>query len=145
MTQSHDLPRSSERELMRQAVHAYLRTMRELGFVPNRHVAFEGVRRDAWLLDDPAPHALSRRWLLLDDGDTWCETVRRPEAPGDVSRGGAHWVDHSSEALLSVLAESIADARAGGCGFLATGDDTNALHEVTDRRRRPRDGAATNG
>jgi hypothetical protein len=139
MTQSHDLPRSSERELMRKAVHAYLRTMRELGFAPNRHVAFEGVRRDAWLLDDPAPHALSRRWLLLDDGDTWCETVRRPEATDDGGQG-ARWVDHASETLLTLLASSVADARAGGGGFLATGSGTDLLHEVPDRRRRTRAG-----
>jgi hypothetical protein len=145
MSESRGPHRSPERELMRQAVHAYVRTMRELGLEPNRHVSFDGVRQHAWLIDDPAPHALSRRWLLLDDGDTWCETVRRPEPPGDVSRPGAHWVDHASEALLAVMAESIADARAGGRGFLVAGAGTDVLQEVPDRRQRPRDGAAANG
>ncbi len=138
MTQPRDPQRSSDRELMRQAVHAYLRTMRELGHGPNRYVEFEGARRDAWLIDDPAPHALSRRWLLLDDGDTWFETVRRPEASVGGGGGGAYWVDHASEALLALLATSVADARAGGGGFLATGGGTDLLHEVPDRRRRTR-------
>lgn len=145
MSESRDPHRSPERELMRQAVHAYARTMRELGIEPNRHVAFEGMRQDAWLIDDPAPHALSRRWLLLDDGDTWCETVRRPEAPGGAAREGAHWVDHTSEALLAVMAESIADARAGGRGFLAPAGGTDLRHEVPDRRHRPRDGKGVAG
>ena len=80
-------------------VRRYLQAMRSLGHAPNRTVAFENVPRSAWLIDDPEPHAERRRYLLLDDGDTWCETVHGPQTVASGLQNTYCWLDEPTPAL----------------------------------------------
>lgn len=138
MAESPDPARSSSRLQLRQAVLRYVAAMQDLGFEPNRRVTFEGVDKDAWLIDDPVPHALHRRWLLLEDGDAWCEAVHGAEAVGSGLENTYQWVDHVTEALLYAMDESLKDARAGGDGLLVTVHRKGTVYLVRDRRTRPR-------
>jgi hypothetical protein len=119
-------------------VRRYLQAMRSLGHAPNRTVAFENVPRSAWLIDDPEPHAERRRYLLLDDGDAWCETIHGPQPVGSGLENTYGWLAETTPALSYALDRSLDDARAGGDGFLIPLIDTGGLYSVSDRRARPR-------
>ena len=104
----------------------------------NRTVAFESISRSAWLIDDPEPHAVRRRYLLLDDGDAWCETVHGAQPVGSGLENSYRWLTAPTPALGYVLDCSIDDARVGGDGFLIPVLDAAAVYAVSDRRARPR-------
>ena len=132
-----DIRRSPQRQQLREAACAYVERMRALGRMPNRRVEFEGCGLPAWVLDDPIPHGLERRWLLLADGDTWCEIVYGPESAAAGLDNTYGWMTGPSEALHLALAESERDARAGGAGFLLA-ERAAVPYPVRDRRAVPR-------
>ncbi len=119
-------------------VRRYLQAMRSLGLAPNRTVAFENVPRSAWLIDDPEPHAERRRYLLLDDGDTWCETVHGPQTVASGLQNTYRWLDEPTPALTYALDRSLDDARLGGSGFLISRARAGEVYTVRDRRAHPR-------
>jgi hypothetical protein len=119
-------------------VRQYLEAMRSVGHTPNRTIAFESIPRAAWLIDDPEPHAHRRRYLLLDDGDAWCETVHGPQPIGSGLENTYRWLVEPTPALEYALDRSLDDARSGGDGFLVPALDAGALYTVSDRRLRPR-------
>jgi len=129
---------SATRAQLRKSVRQYLDAMRALGRTPNRTVAFENVPRTAWLLDDPVPHAKRRRYLLLDDGDTWCETVYGPQPASSGLSNTYRWLAEPTPALSYALGRSLDDAREGGSGFLISATETGVLYSVSDRRALPR-------
>ena len=126
------------REHLKRLVCEYLEVMRSLGRAPNRTVAFENVHLSAWLVDDPVPHARARRYLLLDDGDAWCETVYGPQPVASGLSNTYSWLAEPTTSLEYALRESLDDARSGGDGFLIPLADPAATYSVTDRRSRPR-------
>jgi len=123
---------------LKSLVREYLEAMRALGLTANRTVAFESISRSAWLIDDPEPHAVRRRYLLLDDGDAWCETVHGAQPVGSGLENSYRWLTAPTPALGYVLDCSIDDARVGGDGFLIPVLDAAAVYAVSDRRARPR-------
>ena len=123
---------------LKRLVCEYLEDMRSLGRAPNRTVAFESVRLSAWLVDDPVPHSRTRRYLLLDDGDAWCETVYGPQPVASGLRNTYSWLSAPTTSLAYALHESLDDARAGGDGFLIAPADHGSAYVVSDRRSRPR-------
>lgn len=129
---------TATRAHLKTMVRGYLDAMRELGLAPNRTVAFESARREAWLIDDPEPHAERRRYLLLDDGDTWCETVHGPQTVASGLQNTYRWLDEPTPALTYALDRSVDDARLGGNGFLISPAAAGELYTVRDRRARPR-------
>jgi hypothetical protein len=129
---------TTTRAQLKKIVRQYLDAMRSLGRDPNRTVAFENVPRAAWLIDDPAPHAKRRRYLLLDDGDTWCETVYGPQPASSGLVNTYRWLPEPTPALAYTLGQSLDDARDGGSGFLIPAVETGVLYSVSDRRAMPR-------
>jgi hypothetical protein len=123
---------------LKRLVRRYLDAMRSLGLAPNRTVAFESIPRSAWLIDDPEPHAERRRYLLLDDGDTWCETIHGPQPVGSGLENTYRWLAEPTPALTYTLDRSLDDARGGGDGFLIPLIDIGGVYSVSDRRARPR-------
>ena len=123
---------------LKSLVRQYLDAMRSLGLTPNRTVAFESIPRSAWLIDDPEPHAVRRRYLLLDDGDAWCETVHGAQPVGSGLENSYRWLAAPTPALGYALDRSIDDAREGGDGFLIPVREAGAVYAVSDRRARPR-------
>jgi hypothetical protein len=125
--QPHD-PRAKLREVACKWVSA----MRVTGRAPNRDVVFEGdspaaSRVHGFLVDDRRPQASGERYLVLEDGDVL-------QAPGET------WLAAPSDAIVTVFAKALADARMGGSGWLAIGGDD--LERVPDRRgeRHPHEG-----
>jgi hypothetical protein len=129
---------SATRAHLKRLVCEYLEDMRSLGRAPNRTVAFESVHLSAWLVDDPVPHSRTRRYLLLDDGDAWCETVYGPQPVASGLRNTYSWLSEPTTSLAFALHESLDDARAGGDGFLIAPADRGSAYVVSDRRSRPR-------
>ena len=129
---------TATRAHLKTMVRGYLDAMRELGLAPNRTVAFESARREAWLIDDPEPHAERRRYLLLDDGDAWCETIHGPQASGSGLENSYRWLAEPTPALRYTLDLSLHDAQAGGGGFLIPATEVGVLYSVSDRRAKPR-------
>ena len=129
---------SATRAHLKRLVREYLGDMRSLGGAPNRAVVFENVRLSAWLLDDPVSHSRSRRYLLLDDGDAWCETVYGPQPVASGLRNTYSWLSEPTTSLAYALDQSRDDARAGGDGFLIAPADHGSVYLVDDRRSRPR-------
>jgi len=123
---------------LKRLVCRYLAAMRSLGHTPNRTVAFESIPRSAWLIDDPEPHSVRRRYLLLDDGDAWCETVHGAQPAGSGLENTYRWLAAPTPALSYALDRSLDDARDGGDGFLIPVLDAGAVYAVNDRRARPR-------
>ena len=126
------------REHLKRLVCEYLGVMRSLGRAPNRTVTFENVHLSAWLVDDPVPHARTRRYLLLDDGDAWCETVYGPQPVASGLSNTYSWLAEPTTSLRYALRESLDDARGGGDGFLIPLVDAVGTYAVSDRRKRPR-------
>ena len=128
--------RDPRRAELKREVRSYLAAVRGLGRAPNRVVRFEGVTRSAWLVDDPMAHPHTRRYLLLDDGDAWCETVI---VSTEGSRHDTYeWLPEPTAGLRYALRYSLEDARAGGDGFLVQHGADEAIYLVDDRRARPR-------
>lgn len=90
-----------------------------------------------WLLDDPFAQMTSRRWLLMSDGDVWCEAAY-VATPWAADQGVAYgWLSAPTSALEAVLELSADEAREGGSGLLAGPAPSGAPHKVTDRRHDP--------
>ena len=131
-------PRNPARAELKALVRRYLAAMREMGRAPNRIVRFETVPLPAWLIDDPAPHAERRRYLLMNDGDTWCETVYGPQPASSGLQNSYSWLGGPTPALAYALDRSLDHARDGGDGFLFAKAPAGAWYTVSDRRSRPR-------
>lgn len=84
------------------------------------------------------PHARTRRYLLLDDGDAWCETIYGPQPVASGLSNTYSWLAEPTTSLQYALRESLDDARNGGDGFLIPLADAAATYSVSDRRSRPR-------
>ena len=126
------------RAQLRVFVRRYLKAMRSLGHSPNRTVAFESVPLCAWLIDDPEPHAERRRYLLMNDGDAWCETVYGPQPASSGLYNSYSWLAGPTPALAYTLDCSLDDARDGGDGYLFDKAPPGVWYTVSDRRSRPR-------
>ena len=78
---------------LRAIVLAHLAKMRTLGRSPNREVTFTSdasgdVAARGWLVEDPSPTGVHRRYLLLENGDVWVAgSPRTRQVPG--RRGGS--------------------------------------------------------
>ncbi len=123
---------------LKSLVRQYLDAMRSHGLTPNRTVAIDSIPRSASLIDEPEPQAMRRRYLLLDDGDAWCETVHGAQPVGSGLENSYHWLAALTPALSYALDRSIDDARDGGDGFLIAVRAAGAVYAVSDRRARPR-------
>ena len=121
-------------------VVSFIDRLRDLGQRPNRTVVFMGATATeveagtcvGWLLDDTLFGDRPTRWLLLDDGNVWHETLYETEVE---SYPECTWVDWSSTRLTEVLTLTLADVQRGGRGGLAQGDGHDQFY-VRDRRRR---------
>jgi hypothetical protein len=149
MLDDHDLPRvprvphvpheqqreRAPREQLRARVTEHLRTIDALGLHANRSVSLGGTVFPAWLLDDPLAQVTARRWLLLPDGDVWCEAAYavRPSAHTDGTDFG--WLTRPNRGLESVLDLALHEARHGGAGLLVDRRGVPAPYPVGDRRR----------
>ena len=133
----NDERRDPRRQELKSAVRAYLTSLRGLGREPNRVVRFEGVTLSAWLIDDPSPHAMARRYLLMNDGDAWCETVYGVEVPGGLANS-YEWLPELTAGLQYAMECSLNDAHAGGDGFLVRHQPDETIYLVEDRRAQPR-------
>jgi hypothetical protein len=131
-------PRNTARTELKALVRRYLAAVRALGCAPNRIVRFEDVPLSAWLLDDPAPHAERRRYLLMNDGDAWCETVYGPQPASSGLQNTYSWLAAATPALAYTLDSSLDDVRGGGEGYLFARTPPGAWYTVSDRRSRPR-------
>ena len=141
-------PKFPKAKLHEVATH-YIGSMRKLGRDPKCSVAF--VRRDGsvspasvhgWLLKDTRPQSGKNRYLLLEDGDVWRE-VEAPTASG-AAGGQREWLLGPDDDLVSLLAQSLANAQIGGGGFLEDEERVELRpYVVADRRREqhPYDGA----
>lgn len=125
--------RLEPRERLHARVGKHVRALDELGLAPNRTITLGGTVFHGWLLDDPFAQASSRRWLLLPDGDVWCEAAYLA-GPWRQDQSLAYgWLTQPTPALESVLGLSLAEARGGGA-LLATPGAATATYRVADRR-----------
>jgi len=124
------------------AVVSFIDRLRDLGQQPNRTVVFKRPAEadvetgscQGWLLDDTLFRDRPTRWLLLDDGNVWHETLYETEVE---SYPECTWVDWHSARLTEVLTMTLEDIRRGGRGGLAQGDGHDQFY-VHDRRRHRR-------
>lgn len=138
---------------LRAIVLDYLKKMRVLGRAANRSVVFaDGVQGGGpdtvgWLLEDPRSQGVRHRYLLLEDGDVWYESLG---PSGDEPAASKAWLEQPTDELATLLPKSLLDAQMGGAGFmvdeetagdgpLVVGDRRQAQHpfQGLDRRRRP--------
>jgi hypothetical protein len=139
MNPPHDDKNTFDDELATVVV-SFISRLRDLGCQPNRTVVFgdaaplkeePGVCR-GWLLDDTLFRDRSARWLLLDDGHVWHETLYETE---EESFPECTWVEWRSERLTELLTLTLTDVQRGGRGGLAQGDGHDQFR-VHDRRHR---------
>jgi len=130
------------RAKLREIVTKYQGVMATLGKAPNCSVAFvdadgspSPARVRGWLLKDPRPEADGHRYVLLTDGDVWCEVE---PSTGDGEGPGAQriWLNGPDDDLVTLLARSQANVRTGGGGFLEDEEHVELdAYLVTDRRQ----------
>jgi hypothetical protein len=113
---------------LREVVSKYVSAMRVTGRVPNCSVFFGGSAAEAsaphthgFLVLDRRPEACGARYLFLEDGDVL-------HAPGE------SWLEETNDELVTLLARSLADARMGGSGWLADGDEPRKPEESQEAR-----------
>ena len=113
------------RAKLREVVARWVSAMRVAGRSPNRGVVFgqdatapAGPHAHGFLIEDRRPEASGGRYLVLEDGDV----LLAPEA---------RWLPEPDDEFVMLLAKALADARRGGSGWLADGDD---VERVPDRR-----------
>lgn len=116
---------------LREVVSRYVSAMHVAGQAPNCSVFFGGSAAEAtaphahgYLVLDRRPEARGARYLFLEDGDVL-------HAPGE------SWLDQTNDELVTLLAKSLADARMGGSGWLATTDgsvETPEAREIREAR-----------
>lgn len=138
---------------LRRIVLDYLKKMRVLGRAPNRSVRFadaaqgEGPDTFGWLLQDPRAQDARHRYLLMEDGDVWYESLG---PSGDGPAAAQEWLVQPTDDLATLLPKSLLDAQMGGSGFmieeetggpgpLVVGDRREGQQpfQGLDRRRRP--------
>jgi hypothetical protein len=114
------------RAKLREVAARWVSAMRVTGHAPNRGIVFAGDSTaeaapevHGFLVDDRRPQASGERYLVLEDGDV----LRAPDEA---------WLAEPSDELVTLFAKTLADARMGGSGWLADGDD--GLARVPDRR-----------
>jgi hypothetical protein len=136
----HDIDRQqSPRAQVKTVVKDYVDELRSRGCSPNRRVKLGQAIFNAWLIFDPFHHSVSQRWLLLDDGDVFCETTFAPDPEDTRCDARCTWIDRPDDSLLRTLEQSLIDLSGGGDGFLCEPRDEQPVFFVSDRRRRPRD------
>ena len=122
------------RQMLKARVRDHVNAITELGLEPNRTLVLGGTTFSAWLLDDPFIQATSRRWLLLSDGDVWCEAAYMA-GPWHHDQGAVFgWLTAPVPALESVLGLSLDEAFGGGPGLLVSPSPSSAPLRVADRR-----------
>lgn len=138
---------------LRAIVLDYLKKMRALGRAANRSVTFAdgvtgaGPDTHGWLLEDPRSPGVRHRYLLLEDGDVWYESLGPSSGEPAEAR---QWLEEPNDDLATLLPKSLLDAQIGGTGFmvdeeagsdgpLVVGDRRRSQQpfEGLDRRRRP--------
>ena len=139
---------------LRRIVLDYLKKMRVLGRAANRSVAFvdetrgEGPDTVGWLLQDPRVQNVQLRYVLMEDGDVWHESIGA--AGQEPAAADKLWLGQPTDDLASLLPKSLMDAQMGGTGFLIdeesaaggplmVGDRREGQQpfQGLDRRRRP--------
>ena len=131
MNDAHD-DSTTPRERLRRRVRTHLEALADAGLSANRTIVLGGAVMAGWLIDDPYAQVTSRRWLLLPDGDVWCEAAYRV-TPWSADRGATFgWLSAPAPALDAVL-ELSAD-EIGGSGLLASPLKSGAPYRVADRR-----------
>jgi hypothetical protein len=139
---------------LRKIVLDYLKKMRVLGRAANRSVKFtdavqgEGPDTVGWLLQDPRVQNVQFRYLLMEDGDVWHESIG--SAGVEATAADKQWLGQPTDDLASLLPKSLLDAQMGGAGFmideesnaggpLLVGDRREGQQpfQGLDRRRRP--------
>jgi hypothetical protein len=136
----------SPKEHLQRIVTDHLGRMRDLGFEPNRGVAFDpdtaaGAPPDlcGWLIVDP--RSQHERWLLFEDGDVWHEVSVSGSYEGGPQEGRSayEWLWRPTGELVSMLGYSYQNAKLGGSGFLSDEERFSSRpYVVGDRRRTPR-------
>jgi hypothetical protein len=130
------------RAKLHEVVTHYIASLRQLRREPNCRVAFrerETVRETSvrgWLLRDPRPESGMNRYLLLEDGDVWRESEASGAAPGASDRGEFEWLEGPDDDIVTLLAQSLGNARMAGNGFLEDEEDVELHPHVVDDRRR---------
>jgi len=139
---------------LRRIVLDYLKKMRVLGRAANRSITFvdaaqaTGPDTVGWLLQDPRVQNVQLRYVLMEDGDVWHESIGGTgEAPAATDK---QWLGQPTDDLASLLPKSLMDAQMGGSGFLIdeesagggpllVGDRREGQQpfQGLDRRRRP--------
>ena len=131
MNDPHD-DSTTPRERLHRRVRTHVEALADAGLPANRTIVLGGAVMPGWLIDDPYAQATSRRWLLLPDGDVWCEAAYRV-TPWSADRGATYgWLSAPASALDAVL-ELSAD-EVGGGGLLASPSKSGAPYRVADRR-----------
>lgn len=139
---------------VRRIVLDYLKKLRVLGRAPNRSIAFtdavQGAGPDTmgWLLQDPRVQNVQHRYVLMEDGDVWHESIGAAGAEPAVD--DKQWLGQPTDDLASLLPKSLLDAQMAGTGYLIdeeSGADGPLLvgnrregqtpFQGLDRRRRP--------
>lgn len=125
-TVSYSYKPRDPRAKLREVAVKWVSAMRVTGHAPNRGIVFDADSSSAsapdvhgFLVDDRRPQASAQRYLVLEDGDV----LRAPEET---------WLAEPNDELVTLFSKALADARVGGSGWLADGDD--ALARVPDRR-----------
>ena len=139
---------------LRRIVLDYLKKMRVLGRAANRSVKFtdaaqsEGPDTAGWLLRDPRVQNVQHRYVLMEDGDVWHESIGATgEEPAAADK---QWLGQPTDDLASLLPKSLMDAQMGGTGCLIDEESAGAgpllvgdrregqqPFQGLDRRRRP--------
>lgn len=107
---------------LRRIVLDYLKKMRVLGRAPNRSVTFsdevKGAGPDSmgWLLQDPRVQNVQHRYLLMEDGDVWHESIGA--AGTEPAADDKQWLGQPTDDLASLLPKSLLDAQMAGTGYL---------------------------
>jgi hypothetical protein len=123
---------ASPRERLRRDVRSHVEALAHAGLSPNRTVVLGGAVIAGWLIDDPYAQMTSRRWLLMSDGDVWCEAAY-VATPWSADLGASHgWLSGPTPALDAVLELSADEVREGG--LLARPTPSGAPVRVSERR-----------
>lgn len=138
---------------LRKIVLDYLKKMRVLGRAANRSVRFvdaaqgEGPDTVGWLIRDPRVQNVQLRYVLMEDGDVWHESIGA--AGAEPAAADKQWLGQPTDDLATLLPKSLLDAQMGGSGFmideesggdpLLVGDRREGQQpfQGLDRRRRP--------
>lgn len=123
---------------LRKIVLDYLKKMRVLGRAANRSVKFvdavqgEGPDTVGWLIHDPRVQNVEHRYVLIEDGDVWHESIGA--AGTEPAAADKQWLGQPTDDLATLLPKSLLDAQMGGSGFLIDEESAGRPLLVGDRR-----------